>query len=45
MRVIGFSGYTLRIAMHEDRTDLIAAFAPGLPDAFKDARTLKALGE
>ncbi len=45
LRVPGFAGYTLRIAIFESDTYLIAAFRPGLPDEFKDARTLEGLGE
>lgn len=43
MQVSGFRRYTLRIAIFETETYLIAAFAPGLPDEFKDAATLKSL--
>lgn len=45
LRVPGFAGYTLRIAIFETETYLVAAFRPGLPDAFKDARTLAGLGK
>lgn len=45
VQVSGFRRYTLRIAIFETETYLIAAFAPGLPDAFKDAGTLRGLRE
>lgn len=45
LRVPGFAGDTLRIAIFGTETCLIAAFRPDLPDAFKDARTLDGLGE
>jgi len=41
--VSGFRRYTLRIATIDDVTYLLAAFAPGLPDAFKDERTVASL--
>ncbi len=40
-----FRGYTLRVAVYEDAMYLLSAFAPGLSDAFKDARTLDGLRE
>ncbi len=40
-----FRAYTLRIAIKDDAVYLLAAFAPGLPDEFKDARTLRGLSE
>lgn len=43
--VPGFRGYTLRIAILGETTYLLAAFAPGLPDAYKDARTLRGYAE
>jgi len=41
--VRGFKGYTLRIAYFSDEAYLLSAHAPGLPDEFKDARTLLGL--
>lgn len=41
--VTGFRGYTLRMTTIEDTTYLLAAFAPGLPDEFKDAHTRQSL--
>lgn len=38
-----FRGYTLWIAFLDDALYLIAAFAPGLPDEFKDTRALSGL--
>lgn len=38
-----FRGYTLWVAFLDDALYLIAAFAPGLPDEYKDSRALSAL--
>ena len=45
LQVAGFRGYTLRIAVFADRISLVAAFAPGLSDDAKDARTMRGLNE
>lgn len=45
MHVRGFRGYTLRVAVFAEELYLLSAFAPGLPDEFKDARTLLGLRE
>jgi len=38
-----FCGYTLWVAFLDEALFLITAFAPGLPDEFKDSRALSAL--
>ena len=43
LHVRGFRGYTLRVAIFAEEMYLLSAFAPGLPDEFKDARTLLGL--
>lgn len=36
LNVIGFKGYTIRVALRDDKVALVAAFAPGLSDRTKD---------
>ena len=38
-----FTAYTLHVAFNDDALYLLAAFAPGLPDAAKVASTLQSL--
>ena len=38
-----FRGYTLWVAFLDDALYLVAAFAPGLPDAYKDRHALSSL--
>lgn len=45
MQVPGFAGYTLRIAVFETETYLIAAFRPGLTAVMRDRRSKLGLGE
>ena len=39
LNVIGFKGYTIRVAVLDDKIALVAAFAPGLSDRRKNARS------
>lgn len=43
LAVQGFRGYTLRVVVIGDTLHLLAVFAPGLPDEYKDRHTPSSL--